>query len=83
MAKTKHLADRQSGVAAIREEIIAEFADQLSAASFWSAINAELKRRVEQDSPREGRLCPSSSARLTRQRAPQQMRSFASVARAI
>jgi hypothetical protein len=53
MAKTKHLADRQSGVAAIREEIIAEFADQLSAASFWSAINAELKRRVEQDSPRE------------------------------
>jgi hypothetical protein len=53
MAKPKLVADRQSEVAAIRDEIIAEFADQLSSASFWPAINAELKRRVQQELPRE------------------------------
>jgi hypothetical protein len=52
MGETKFAADRQSAIAAIREEIIAEFADQLSAASFWPAINAELKRRVQDETVR-------------------------------
>lgn len=46
-------------VAAIRAEVVAEFASELSAASFWQrfrirrAINAEVKRRIQQQAPHD------------------------------
>ena len=45
--------------AAIRAEVVAEFASELSAASFWQrfrirrAMNAEVKRRIQQQAPRD------------------------------
>jgi len=43
--------------AAIRAEVVAEFADQFAAASFWQrfrirrVINAEVNRRIPQQAP--------------------------------